>query len=48
MVRVLYRIAAIVFALSVIGNLTIGKIFFAGIVIAIFFAYLGWRPIRKS
>ena len=42
--RIFFRILAILFAISVFGNLIVGKLFIIGIIITVIFAYLGWRP----
>lgn len=46
--KIFFRILAIVLALSVFGNLIASKIFIAGILLTILFAYLGWRPTKKD
>ena len=43
MKRMLLRVLAIVFALSVLGNLIVGKVFIAGIILTAIFSYYGWR-----
>lgn len=46
--KIVFRVLAVIFALSVLGNLIKGNIFIAGIVLTALFAYLGWRTTSEN
>lgn len=46
--KLFFKILAIIFAISVFGNLIKNNIFIVGILLTILFAYLGWRPNKKN
>lgn len=41
--KILFRILAIIFAISVFGNLIKGNIFIVGIILTALFAFFGWK-----
>lgn len=46
--KILFRVLAVILALSVLGNLIKGNIFIIGIVLTALFAYLGWRTTSET
>lgn len=46
--KTVFKILCVIFALAFIGNLTAGKIFFAGLGLAILFGVLGWKDSSKE
>lgn len=42
--RILFKILAVVFAISLLGNVIVGKIFIVGIILTTIFTYFGWKP----
>jgi len=46
--KIVFRVLAVIFALSVFGNLIKGNIFIAGIVLTALFAYFGWRTTSEN
>jgi hypothetical protein len=46
--KILFRVLAIIFAISVFGNIIKGNIFIVGIILTALFAYLGWRTTSET
>jgi hypothetical protein len=46
--KIVFRLLAVILALSVFGNLIKGNIFIVGIILTVLFAYFGWRTTSET
>lgn len=46
--KILFRVLAVILALSVFGNLIKGNIFIVGIILTVLLAYFGWRTTSET